>query len=49
MVIRRTSRGQRSLNDAIGLVLTGIAFLTGFLTHAGFWLLEAFPALGRIG
>jgi len=31
------------------LVLTGIAFLTGFLTQASFWLLEAFPALGRIG
>jgi cytochrome c-type biogenesis protein len=31
------------------LVLTGIAFLTGFVTQASFWLLEAFPALGRIG
>jgi cytochrome c-type biogenesis protein len=31
------------------LVLTGIAFLTGFVTEASFWLLEAFPALGRIG
>ncbi|HLN09548.1 MAG TPA: cytochrome c biogenesis protein CcdA [Xanthobacteraceae bacterium] len=31
------------------LVLTGIAFLTGFLSQASFWLLEAFPALGRIG
>jgi cytochrome c-type biogenesis protein len=36
---------------AIGglLVLTGIAFLTGFVTTASFWLLETFPALGRIG
>ena len=31
------------------LVLTGIAFLTGFVTTASFWLLEAFPVLGRIG
>jgi cytochrome c-type biogenesis protein len=31
------------------LVLTGIAFLTGFVSHAAFWLLEWFPVLGRIG
>ncbi len=31
------------------LVLTGIAFLTGFVTTASYWLLEAFPVLGRIG
>ena len=31
------------------LVLTGIAFLTGAITTASFWLLEMFPALGRIG
>jgi cytochrome c-type biogenesis protein len=31
------------------LVLTGIAFLTGFVSEAGFYLLEWFPALGRIG
>ncbi len=31
------------------LVLTGVAFLTGFFTEASYWLLEAFPALGRIG
>ena len=31
------------------LVLTGIAFLFGFVSEAGFWLLEWFPALGRIG
>jgi cytochrome c-type biogenesis protein len=31
------------------LVLTGIAFLTGFVTQASFWLLEAFPVLGKIG
>jgi cytochrome c-type biogenesis protein len=31
------------------LVLTGIAFLTGFVSQASFWLLEAFPVLGKIG
>jgi cytochrome c-type biogenesis protein len=31
------------------LVLTGIAFLTGFVSEASYWLLEAFPMLGRIG
>ena len=31
------------------LVLTGVAFLTGFVTQASYWLLEIFPVLGRIG
>jgi cytochrome c-type biogenesis protein len=31
------------------LVLTGIAFLTGFIASASYWLLETFPALGKIG
>jgi cytochrome c-type biogenesis protein len=31
------------------LVLTGIAFLTGFIADASYWLLETFPALGKIG
>jgi cytochrome c-type biogenesis protein len=31
------------------LVLTGIAFLAGWITDASFWLLEAFPVLGRLG
>jgi len=31
------------------LVLTGIAFLTGAVSWASFWILETFPALGRIG
>jgi cytochrome c-type biogenesis protein len=31
------------------LVLTGIAFLTGSLSQMGFYLLEAFPVLGRLG
>ncbi len=31
------------------LVLTGIAFLTGFISQASYWLLEAFPVLSNIG
>ena len=31
------------------LVLTGIGFLTGFVSEASYWMLETFPALGRIG
>ncbi|KLK91051.1 cytochrome C biogenesis protein [Microvirga vignae] len=31
------------------LILTGIAFLTGWITNMSFWLLETFPALGKLG
>ena len=31
------------------LVLTGIAFLTGTVNEASYWLLQTFPALGKIG
>ncbi len=31
------------------LVLTGVAFLTGAITDASFWLLETFPALAKLG
>jgi cytochrome c-type biogenesis protein len=31
------------------LVLTGVAFLTGAVTQASFWLLDTFPMLGKIG
>jgi cytochrome c-type biogenesis protein len=31
------------------LVLTGIAFLAGFISQASYWLLETFPVLGKIG
>ena len=31
------------------LVLTGIASLTGFISQASYWLLEAFQARGQIG
>lgn len=31
------------------LVATGVAFLTGTFTAMGTWLLDAFPALGKLG
>ena len=31
------------------LVATGVLFLTGWLTQFSFWILETFPALGRLG
>jgi hypothetical protein len=31
------------------LVLTGVAFMTNFVTNASSWLMEAFPALSGIG
>jgi len=31
------------------LVLTGIAFLTGTVNEASYWLLQTFPVLGKIG
>jgi cytochrome c-type biogenesis protein len=40
-----------TIEKAMGalLVLTGIGFLTGFLGQVSYWLLDAFPALGRLG
>jgi len=31
------------------LVLTGVGFLTGFISSASYWLLETFPALSKFG
>jgi cytochrome c-type biogenesis protein len=31
------------------LVLTGVAFLTGTVSQASYWLLDTFPMLGKIG
>lgn len=31
------------------LVLTGIAFLTGWISQASYWMLETFPVLSRFG
>ena len=49
--LARFKRHLRRVEQAMGalLVLTGIAFLTGSINQMSVWLLEAFPALGRIG
>ncbi len=49
--LARFRRHLRRVEQVMGalLVLTGIAFLTGSITDLSFWLLEMFPALGRIG
>jgi len=31
------------------LVLTGVAFLTGSISQASYWLLDTFPMLGKVG
>ena len=47
----RFKRHLEIVEKAMGglLVLTGIAFLAGFVSEASFYLLEWFPALGKIG
>lgn len=49
--LARFRRHLQKVEMAMGalLVLTGIMFLTGTISTMSFWLLEAFPALGRIG
>ncbi len=49
--LRRVRPHLRLIEAAMGVFLIGIgiAFLAGVFSEAAFWLLEAFPALGRIG
>ncbi|WP_406854045.1 cytochrome c biogenesis protein CcdA [Alsobacter sp. KACC 23698] len=49
--MRRFRRRMGVVEKAMGvlLVATGVAFLTGSFTQISFWLLETFPALGRLG
>jgi cytochrome c-type biogenesis protein len=49
--LARFKRHMEIVEKAMGglLVLTGIAFLGGFISEAGFYLLEWFPVLGKIG
>ena len=49
--LARFRKHLRRVEQAMGLllVLTGIAFLTGSINIMSIWLLEAFPARGRIG
>jgi cytochrome c-type biogenesis protein len=49
--LARFKKYMRRVEQAMGalLVLTGIAFLTGSISQLSIWLLEVFPALGKIG
>jgi cytochrome c-type biogenesis protein len=49
--LARFRKHLRRVEQAMGLllVLTGIAFLTGSINTMSVWLLDLFPALGRIG
>ena len=49
--IRRFRAHLGKVEKAMGvlLVLTGISFLTGSMTSFSFWLIETFPALGKLG
>lgn len=49
--LKALGRIGRGLQIAAGsiMILMGLAMVTGRLTTFGYWLLETFPALGRIG
>ncbi len=49
--MQRFKRHLGLVEKAIGvlLVITGVLFLTGSMNVIGYWLLEMFPALGRVG
>ena len=49
--LQRFRRHLGTVERATGalLVVTGVLFLTGTIQTMGYWLLEAFPALGRLG
>ncbi|MCB1410066.1 MAG: cytochrome c biogenesis protein CcdA [Rhodobacteraceae bacterium] len=50
-VMNRIKPWLGTIEKAMGvlLVLVGLALITGWLSAFSFWLIEAFPALGRIG
>jgi len=49
--MKKFRRHMQTLERIIGvlLVLTGIMFLTGTFSELSYWLLEAMPALGKVG
>jgi cytochrome c-type biogenesis protein len=49
--MQRFRRHLHRVEQAMGafLVITGVLFITGSVNAIGFWLLETFPALGRVG
>jgi cytochrome c-type biogenesis protein len=49
--LRRFRRHLGTVEKVVGglLVLAGIAFLTGWMNELSYWLLDSFPALGKLG
>ncbi len=49
--MRRARRHMQTVERVMGalLVITGVMFLTGTISTLAYWLLEAFPALGKAG
>ena len=49
--MRRARRHMQTVERVMGglLVITGVMFLTGTISTVAYWLLEAFPALGKAG
>jgi cytochrome c-type biogenesis protein len=45
----RRHLGSVERTTGVLLVITGVLFLTGTIQTMGYWLLEAFPALGQLG
>jgi cytochrome c-type biogenesis protein len=50
-VLRRLKPQMRRIEQALGvlLILTGLLISAGAFEEIGYWLLRAFPALGRLG
>jgi len=50
-LMRRFRRHVHRVEQVMGLLLvvTGVLFITGSVNEIGYWLLETFPALGRVG
>lgn len=49
--MRRFRHHVRTVERVLGLLLvgTGVLFLTGSMNEIAYWILETFPALGRVG
>ena len=50
-LMTRFRRHMQRIEQAMGvlLIITGILFITGGMNDIGFWLLETFPSLGKVG
>ena len=50
-LMSRAKRHMLTIERAMGalLVVTGLLFMTGQMSTMAYWLLEAFPSLGKVG